>query len=718
MPRHGLFSITLLAPILALALLATPLAAQESDVEPDTVRMEEIQAVATRTERAAFDVPAPVDVLDGERIDRLQADNVVADLFPLEAGLEVEGEGPFLGLPVLRGLSGNRVLVLVDGQRLNNSREAINFGGVQPGLVDVSSIAAIEILRGPASVLYGSDAIGGIVNIVTRRPELPAQGLSLSGSATTRYSTVDGQRTGTMALHLGTPSVGIAVRGSAREASDYSSALGEVAHSGAETRSGAADLEWRPADDHALTLQWSTLRGEDIGVPGSGGVFTGFYPRTDRTKLSLGYEAHDPTRWLTRLDARLYIQDQEEVFATVLDLPPIPAGPFDLLIDTTTERTGEVQTAGLDVQAGSAIESGHYLTYGIDLFRDEVDERRLEESLQVFVPRAPGPPGSTQTEVDDVPTTPESSYQGVGLYLQDEISAGPWTLIPGARFDRFDIEADELEREEGAIPAEDRSESALSGSFAALFRVTEWLHATGSVSRAFRTPNVIERFFFGPGSQGGLSVPNPDLENETSVNVDIGFKTRAAGLRVEATYFHNRIDDFITFVPGTFMGESEFGGQPVTTVGNVGEARIRGVEAEVEHRGALLGGMRTAFAAFTWNDGDDLTEDEPLFVPPLKLALGLGWTEDSGRVSGLVTGRFVDGQSDVPEGFEPTSGFAVFDLHAATDLSGLTGRPLILRAGVENLLDRAYEEPYGAALAPGRNFVLSLEAGFGDPGAR
>ena len=293
MPRHALRSIAQLAPILSLVLLASPLAAQEDDTQPDTVLMERIQAVATRTERATFDVPVPVDVLDGERIDRLQADNVVADLFPLEAGLEVEGEGPFLGLPVLRGLSGNRVLVLVDGQRLNNSREAINFGGVQPGLVDVSNIASIEIVRGPASVLYGSDAIGGIVNIVTRKPELPAEGLSVSGSATTRYSTIDRQRTGAMALHFGTPYVGFAFRGSARDAGDYSSALGVVAHSGAETRSGAADLEWRPADDHALTLQWSTLRGEDIGVPGSGGVFTGFYPRTDRTKLSLGYEARD-----------------------------------------------------------------------------------------------------------------------------------------------------------------------------------------------------------------------------------------------------------------------------------------------------------------------------------------------------------------------------------------------------------------------------------------
>ncbi|MGH7565516.1 MAG: TonB-dependent receptor plug domain-containing protein, partial [Gemmatimonadota bacterium] len=100
--------------------LTAPLSAQEdAATAPDTVLMEEIQAIATRTERESYEVPAPVDVIDRRRIERVQADNLVADLFPLRAGLEVEGDGPFLGLPVLRGLSGNRVLVLVDGQRLN-----------------------------------------------------------------------------------------------------------------------------------------------------------------------------------------------------------------------------------------------------------------------------------------------------------------------------------------------------------------------------------------------------------------------------------------------------------------------------------------------------------------------------------------------------------------------------------------------------------------------
>lgn len=705
--------------LLLLVSASAPLVAQEpAELLPDTVVMNEIQAVATRTERESFEVPAPVDVIDRSRIEVIQADNLAADLLPLRAGLEVEGEGPFLGLPVLRGLSGNRVLVLVDGQRLNNSREAILFGGVQPGLVEVSEVESVEILRGPASVLYGSDAIGGIVNLITREPERPDAGLRLSGSLSTRFSTVDDQRTGRLRLHAAGPTLALLVSGAVREAEDYATPLGDVAHSGAKTGSVAAEVAWNPAPDHTLSLEGTAFQGEEIGVPGTGGVFTGRYPDTDRTKLSVGYEAEELGTWVRTLSLRAYAQRQRENFATVLDLPPIPAGPFQLLIDTETERIGDVRTTGIDLQAGSAIGDRHRLTYGVDVFRDAVDERRREETVTEFVPQAPGPPGRTETEIDEAPTTPEASYAGLGLYVQDELSAGRWLLVPGIRFDRFDIEAEAIERPEGSVPAEDRSESAVSGSLGALFRAADGLHLTASVGRAFRTPNVIERYFFGPGSQGGLSVPNPDLENETSWNVDLGFKARAGGWRAEATVFHNRIDDFITFVPATFMGESEFGGRPITSVGNVGRARIRGLEAEVEHRASWLGGSRSAFAAFQWNDGDDLTEDEPLFVPPPKLALGFGWTDGGGRVSTLATGRFVDGQDEVPDGFEATSGFAVFDVHAGLDLSPLVGQSIVLRMGLENVLDRAYQEPYGATTAPGRNFVVSLEAGFDGWAAR
>lgn len=672
--------------------------------------MEEIQVTATRTARSGFEVPAPVSVIGQAQIEREQPARP-GDLFALEPGLEVEGSGPFLGLPVVRGLSGNRVLLLVDGQRLNNSREAVNFGGVQPSLVDVGEIAEIEVLRGPASVLYGTDALGGIVNLRTRRPPVPERGLVIGGGLKPRYGSAGDQRSGQLDLYLASPSVSLLVQGGLRDADDFESPRGVIANSRAESRHVSGSLEVRPAEDARLSLDVETFRGEDIGVPGASGVFTGFYPRTTRDQASIRYEGRGPGP-LPSLKAGLYVQDQEEDFATLLDLPPIPAGPFDLLIDSETRRRSDVRTVGFDLQADAALGGAHFLTYGFELFQDDVEETRHEVSTQEFVPTAPGPPGMTETTVDDDPTTPDGTFQGAGLYLQDEVRVGRLVLIPGVRYDRFDIEIEPLERPEGNVPAESRTEDAVSASLGALYAVDERVHLTAGVGRAFRTPNLIERYFFGPGSQGGLSVPNPELDNETSLNMDAGVKLRMAWLAASATYFHNRIDEYITFVPATFMGDSTFGGSPVTTVDNIGDARIQGVEAAVEARAARWGSTWSAFGSFTVNRGRNLSEDAPLFVPPTKLVAGTEWRDAAGRFAAGATARIVAEQDRVPEGILRTAGFGVVDLHGSIDLAPLAGYPLTLRARLENLTDKVYSEPYGGSLEPGRNLVVALDYAF------
>ena len=146
-------------------------------VEEDGKRVFEDQLVVTasRQEESSADIPAPITVIDRQMIEQTQPEKM-ADLFKQIPGVEIDGEGPFRGLPVIRGFSSNRVLILVDGQRLNNARESTSFAGIQPGLVNLSEVERIEVLRGPASVQYGSDAIGGVVNIITRAPDLGAVG--------------------------------------------------------------------------------------------------------------------------------------------------------------------------------------------------------------------------------------------------------------------------------------------------------------------------------------------------------------------------------------------------------------------------------------------------------------------------------------------------------------------------------------------------------------
>ncbi len=169
--------------VFGLAFFATfPVSAQEADPaeeEQETTVSEkegrvfedEIVVTAGRQELASGDVAAPVTVITSEDIEMLQPEKM-ADLFKMIPGVEVQGEGPFRGIPVIRGLSSNRVLILVDGQRLNNARESTTFAGIQPALVSLANVERIEVLRGPASVQYGSDAIGGVVNIITRQPSL------------------------------------------------------------------------------------------------------------------------------------------------------------------------------------------------------------------------------------------------------------------------------------------------------------------------------------------------------------------------------------------------------------------------------------------------------------------------------------------------------------------------------------------------------------------
>ncbi|MDT8367928.1 MAG: TonB-dependent receptor [Longimicrobiales bacterium] len=682
----------------------------EMRLDTEAVLIEPLQVTATRARRGVNEVPAQISVVSRAEIDLVQASKI-GDLFAALPGVEVSGVGPFEGLPVIRGLSGNRVLVLVDGQRLNNSREAINFGGVQPGLVDIDQIEEVEVLRGPSSVLYGSDALGGIVNIITRRPPFPSAGLQVGGNLSSTVRSIDESRNLSGNVRVAGSRVAVRLSGSVREAENFESPDGEVVNSGAESFDLGVDLDIRLAEGRHLRLEAQRFEADDVGIPGTSGVFTGSFPFTDRDKYAVEYRA-DAFPLLGSVRVHGYFQDQEENFSTLLDLPPIPAGPFALQIDSETERVSDVETYGFGFQAETLVHDDHRLTWGIEVFEDDVDERRRETTTTVFQPTAPGPPPMTVTEVDSLPTTPEATFRGIGVYLQDEIEAGRWRVTPGVRFDRFDIESERLERSEGPLAAQDRTEEAVSASLGILFHATEEIRPTLSVGRAFRTPNVIERFFFGPGSQGGLTVPNPDLDNETSLNVDVGVKFSYPSFRGSLTYFRNRIDDFITFQPGTFQGDSTFGGEPITQVRNVGEVRIQGVEAEAEYV-LLAGGSRFVLSGvFSWNEGEDLEEDRPLFVAPLKTVLGVRWDDPGSPFTLSVNGRAVADQDEVPEGFDATDGFLLFNARASLDLRRWLRQDAVLRFGIENLTDELYREPFNATSSPGRSFETSLSLGF------
>ena len=210
-----------------LILLPASLAAQrDSRPAGDSARVARISSVvttATRTPTPLLDVPAPVLRVDSSAI-RVRMPNTAGDLLRELPGVDVTGVGTNQTRPVIRGQRGQRILLLQDGLRLNNSRRQQDFGEL-PALVDVGDLARVEVVRGPSSVLYGTDAIGGVINLITREPP-GRDATGVRGTATVGRGSADDQLRGSAGLSQRVGRLAYRVSGSERRTSDYSAPSG------------------------------------------------------------------------------------------------------------------------------------------------------------------------------------------------------------------------------------------------------------------------------------------------------------------------------------------------------------------------------------------------------------------------------------------------------------------------------------------------------------
>ncbi|HPC83379.1 MAG TPA: TonB-dependent receptor [Thermoanaerobaculaceae bacterium] len=652
-------------------------AAQEGETPgADAPRLkEELVVTASRYEQATFATAVPIDVVSAEHLERARPEKIM-DMLKQLPGIEVAGEGPFRGLPVIRGLSSNRVLVLVDGQRLNNSRESTQFAGIQPGLVDLSQVERIEVVRGPASVQYGSDALGGVINIITRQQAFSSTGFRLSGGVDYEFGSAAKSHRGKATLggagkrvtfHLGT---------SYFEANDYESPRGIVPNSGMTQKSAEGNVRVQVGQQAVLKADLQVTRTIDVGFPGYDPQTSGIdisFPRFDRDKVGLTFDS-GPMWGLGTITLAAYAQN-------VVKESKLDIGPRKSL------TTSEIDSRGGSAQATAALGT-HLVVFGLDYYRDDLHDRALTRTTT-----------GTSTNVQ----VPDSTQEGLGLYVQDEVSLSDrLKLVVGARGDRFTFVSHQDPRYLGA--PFDESASALSGSLAARYEATPNVALNASVGRAFRAPNLQERAYFGFVS-GNLAYieQNPDLDPETSLNAELGFKVRYDRYSGGFTAYRNSVKDFIAFSYTGRTIPNPRPGQPPIDVArfeNVSNARIEGAELDLQ---AGLSARWTAFGSVAYARGTDERTDEPLpLIAPLKGRLGVRYEQS--RFWGEVAARLVARNDRVAPGYEKTPGFAVYDLRLGYRLEA----GLVLQAAVENFTDKAYAEPFNLRLEPGRNLRASI----------
>jgi hemoglobin/transferrin/lactoferrin receptor protein len=676
---------------------------EEAAADEGRVFRDKIVVTASRQEEASGQTPAPITVISAEDIERMQPEKM-ADLFKAIPGVEIEGEGPFLGKPVIRGFSSNRVLILVDGQRLNNGRESTTFAGIQPGLVNLSEVEQIEVLRGPASVQFGSDAIGGVINIITRRPDLGAATFTWNGEAAYEYgSAADSQNarvnvSGTgkgFSFHIG---------GAYQQADDYKAADGAseserfseyvradntVPNSDMEQTSFDGSFRFLTGDQGVFRVNAEVVRTRDIGFPGFDPETSGIdfaYPRYDRDKLGLGWNS-GPVWGLTDISLNAYYQT---VIKEVQQNFAFPGFEQTNLTEST------IDSIGFNAQSIADL-SAHRLTFGLDFYRDQVDDDAFSQTC--FGPDICPFPPSTEVSV------PKSKQAGIGAYIQDRIALSEtFALQVGLRGDTFDFVSDKNDPDFYGEPF-DVSDSAVSGNVGVIWSVTDHINLNALVGRGFRTPNLQERAFSGQVFFDTILEQNPDLGSETSLNYELGVKVRADRYSGGLNFFYNDVDDFISYViedeprdDGFYYGKLE----------NIERARIQGVELNFE---TIFADWWTAFLTYAYTKGDNRTTGEPLSViPPQKVLLGLRyqrarwWTE--------AGARFVDRQtrlpSNDPDFEEGVPGFSVYDLRGGYDFDFGLG----ILVALENITDKLYAETFNNRPEPGRSFRVTARYRF------
>ncbi|HEX7831930.1 MAG TPA: TonB-dependent receptor [Thermoanaerobaculia bacterium] len=726
----------------------TPAADQAE--QPLASFFDETTVTATGSERNVFDIATPVTVIREDKIVQKSLENA-ADLLREQPGVDVNGVGPNQARPVIRGQRGLRVLFLEDGLRLNNPRRQTDFGEIG-GLVDLQNVSTIEVVRGPASVLYGSDAIGGVMNAISKDPSFPT-GSDVTGYIEGRHSSAGdlsgvsaglNARVGRFTLQLG---------GTKRNASDYSIPTGRFGDinigngvntldTGVDDTSFWGSLSFAPAEGHNLRLRVNRYRAGETGfgyVPAEqyGAVeetkIRILYPEQSFDRATLAYTTSSLQRaWADSTNVQLYYQSnaRELVNDIEIDIGPVAPGFPHSSVTANTLNFSDLDTWGFRADAVKVFAAGrHIATYGIEGTRDE--SFNTDFSTTITTIRTPYGDRVTPS-TDSLANAPNATNTAWGVFAQDEISIGrKLSVTAGARYNSVETVAKETPGWD--VTGLGFSDRRFVGALSAKYQLNRSINLLASYGRGFRAPNIIERLFNGATPEGsGYQLLNPALDSETSDNFDLGIKYARENAFMEAVAFRNDIQGGII---QAYLSPAEIAAldaptraaiaashaQFVVQQRNTAHLRYEGVELAAgwrSSRGIVLGGN------FTWINGDRIDAENPptgdsysqktYVYARYEPANSRFWAEYHVRHNGKVDANIAPNEPVPPIG-RTLPAFTVHGIGAGARLFVMNGLTNELTLWLENATDELYAEFSNATFfrpEPGRTMKLSYRVTF------
>ncbi len=676
----------------------------------EVAALPEVVVTALRAETALAEVPGTVHVVDREAL-QAAAPRTTPDAFRGLPSVMVQKTGYGQGSPYLRGFTGFRTLMLVDGIRLNNStfRDGPNQYW---NTVDPWAIARYETVMGPASVLYGSDAVGGAVNALTLAPPAWAGQATWERTLAARVATADESlQTRAGVRGRATERLGFAAGATWKKFNDVRGGadVGRQRHTGYEE----ADFDLRADYDFAsgATL---TLAHQQVAQDDAWRTHSTFYG-IDWKGLKAGDDqkrSYDQDRALTYL--RLADADRAGAVAAyrlTLSRQAQDERLHRVRADGRRDESGvDVTTWGAALELESPSALGRWV-YGVDVARDEVDSfsRRYKADGSLNKVEAQGP------------VADDATYDLVGVFVQDTAAlfGGALEATPGVRYTYAALDADRvLDPVSGAVGARSDDWDSVVGSLRLLAPLgAERRHAVyGGLSQGFRAPNLSDLTRLDAARSGEIETPVDDLDPERFVSAELGARYDDGRRSAEIAGYYTWIEDLIVRAP---TGETVDELQEVTKK-NAGEGYVAGVELTLGWQVAEDWHLRLSGS---WMEGqaDAYPTSDPLAVrdyvsrlmpltgqaavrwQPVGEAYWLEAVVDAAEKADRLSADDERDTQRIPPGGTP--GYAVLTLRG-----GATVRDdLQLTVALENVADEDYRIHGSGVNEPGRNLVVQAE---------
>ena len=677
----------------------------------ETVELDEVKVTAGRVEQELMDVNMSVSVITQEEIRRSSARNV-GELLEDIPGVRINNDGgQGMKRIKIRGEDAFRTLVMIDGQKVSEHK---SMSG-SPMLIDPSMIERIEVIKGPASVLYGSDAIGGAINIITKKGGTKP----IEGEVSAGMNTSASGKNASGSIYGGIDGWKYRLSASIEDNDNLKTPKGEMENTyfTARSVSGFLSYDFTPDATVGASLAYYDLEfgSSDVNTPG----FAVDVPKWTRFKAAAFGEIKNITSSFVRLRTDIFYQkSKKDMTNTVpgvwtqgevdtfkamgfeeafLNRVGVQAGNAYVL---QPHASNDMNQYGFSIQADWQIGDRNYLIAGYEISYDDLNAHSWNTGTNVM------PMMLTDKNYDGYQMT-NAVYASMETLLSANL-----TLTYGARYTWVKTDMDSINNKMGTKTSGEGSDGKIVFNAGVLWHGTDNLTLRASYAQGYRSPILQELYIDTSMGSTGTTYANPDLKPETSDNFEIGARWNSTGLSADLAIFYSTADDYIA----TLYNAQKRGYQ----YNNVAEAKTFGVELTSSVRIAETG--FEPYLTATWmrrqyQNGNGFSTYDTA-TPEFMLRYGVRW---SGMYAGLGlrADAFARSQTEIEydDGVQSATDSSSYRLGGYTTLNLTAGvdfgpkRQYSFDMGLYNIFDKGYQEQT-SIYEPGRYFVAKLGARF------